>query len=223
MIAGGAYWKWDLYLWGTGHSGDMLRRFLSRSVRWLVARDDFRQVMIRPTKNLFDGAEKVVVEGQIWDDDYRPVPGADVRATLRGPLGTPAEKSRDISLVELGDGRYRGELPGLPPGDYRIEGQAKREGTELGSDQSEMTVAPYRMELEDPAPNFDLLRDVSRESGGKFLALSDLGKLPDLLNLKPVVDRTVREMPLLQNPLLFLLLLGLLGAEWALRRRRGLP
>jgi hypothetical protein len=223
MVAGGPYWRWDLYLWGTGRSGDVLRRFLSRSVRWLVARDDFRPVMIRPVKNLFDGAEKVVVEGQVWDDDYRPVPGADVRATVSGPLGTPEDKSRDISLVELGGGRYRGELPGLPPGDYRIEGQARHQEVDLGTDQSEMTVAPYRMELEDPAPNFDLLRDVARESGGRFLPLSDLGKLPDLLGLEPVVDRSVREMSLLESPLLFFLLLGLLGAEWALRRRRGLP
>ncbi|MFN8178120.1 MAG: vWA domain-containing protein [bacterium] len=223
MIAGGPYWKWDLYLWGTGRSGDVLRRFLSRSVRWLVAREDFRPVMIRPSKNLFDGAEKVVVEGQVWDDDYRPVPGADVRANLRGPLGTTDEKSRDISLVELGGGRYRGELPGLPPGDYRIEGQAKHEGADLGTDQSEMTVAPYRMELEDPAPDFDLLRDVARESGGRFLPLEEVGKLPDLLDLKPVIDRTVREMPFLESPLLYFLLLVLLGAEWALRRRRGLP
>lgn len=223
MIAGGPYWRWDLYLWGTGRSGDVLKRFLSRSVRWLVARDDFRPVMIRPVKNLFDGAEKVVVEGQIWDDDYRPVPGADVRATVTGPVGTADEKTREISLVELGEGRYRGALPGLPPGDYRIEGQARREGSALGSDQAEMTVAPYRMELEDPAPNFELLREIARESGGRFLPLEEAGELPGLLDLKPVVDRSVREIPFLESPPLFLLLLGLLGAEWALRRRRGLP
>ena len=223
MIAGGPYWRWDLYLWGTGRSGDVLKRFLSRSVRWLVARDDFRPVMIRPVKNLFDGAEKVVVEGQIWDDDYRPVPGADVRATVTGPLATPDEKTREISLVELGEGRYRGALPGLPPGDYKIEGTARREGTDLGTDHSEMTVAPYRMELEDPAPNFELLREIARESSGRFLPLEQAGELPGLLELKPVVDRSVREMPFLESPLLFLLLLGLLGAEWALRRRRGLP
>jgi hypothetical protein len=79
------------------------------------------------------------------------------------------------------------------------------------------------MELEDPAPNFDLLRDVARESGGRFLPLEEVGKLPELLDLKPVVDRTVREMPFLESPLLYFLLLALLGAEWALRRRRGLP
>jgi hypothetical protein len=133
------------------------------------------------------------------------------------------EKAREISLVDLGGGRYRGTLPGLPPGDYRIEGRARREGADLGADESEMTVAPYRMELEDPAPNFEMLREIARESGGRFVTLAGVGDLPGLLDPRPITDRTVRELPFLDSPVLFLVLLALLGTEWALRRRRGLP
>ena len=58
-ICGSPYWRWDLYLWGTGRPGDLFRRFVSRSVRWLVSRDELKQVMIRPGKSLFEGAETV--------------------------------------------------------------------------------------------------------------------------------------------------------------------
>jgi hypothetical protein len=180
-------------------------------------------VLIRPSKNLFEGAESVVLNGQVWDDDYQPIPGVDVRATVKGPLGTAEEKTREISLVDLGEGRYRGALPGLPPGDYRIEGRARRGATEVGADSSETTVAPYRMEFEDPAPDPELLEEIAQESGGRFLPLDRLGELPELLDPKPVVSRSVRELPFLESPWLFLLLLTLLGAEWALRRGRGLP
>jgi hypothetical protein len=196
---------------------------MSRSVRWLVARDELKQVMVRPGKPLYDGAESVVIEGQVYDDDFRPIEGADVRATVRGPLGAEEERPREISLVDVGAGRYRASLPGLPPGDYRIEGSAALGGAELGGDQSEMTVAPYRMEFEDPAPNFALLREVARESGGRFLRLEEAKDLPDELRLEPVVERSVREFPFQESSLLFLALLGLLGSEWALRRGRGLP
>ena len=178
---------------------------------------------VRPGKSLFEGADEVVVEGQVFDDDFRPVPGADVRASVRGPLGTSEERTREISLVDLGKGRYRGTMPGLPPGNYGIEGTARLGGAELGDDRSEMTIAPFRMEFEDPAPNFALLRDVARESGGRFLTVDEAGTLPDLLDLDPVVERSARELPFVENPLFFLALLGLLGSEWALRRRRGLP
>lgn len=222
-IAGAPYWRWDHYLWGTGRSGDVLRKLLSRSVRWLLARDDFQPVLIRPSKHLFEGAESVVLNGQIWDDDYQPIAGADVRATVRGPLGATEEKSREISLVDLGEGRYKGTLPGLPPGDYRIVGQARRGGVAVGADSSEATVAPYRMEFEDPAPDIELLKEIAQESGGSFLPLEKLEELPALLDPKPVVQRKVQELPFLESPWLFLLLLGLLGSEWALRRGRGLP
>lgn len=222
-VAGGPYWRWDLYLWGTGRSGDHFRRFVSRAVRWLVARDELKQVMVRPVKSLFEGAESVVIEGQIFDDDFRPIPGVDVRATVKGPLGTDQEKTREISLVDLGEGRYRGTLPGVAPGDYEIGGTARLGTSALGEDASEMTVAPYRLEFEDPAPNFGLMRELARESGGRFLTLDEASDLPDLLDLEPVVDRSAREISFLENPLLFLLLLVLLGSEWALRRGRGLP
>jgi hypothetical protein len=222
-IAGGPYWRWDLYLWGTGRSGDLFRRFASRSVRWLVARDELKQVMIRPAQSLFDGAESVMIEGQVYDDDFRPIDGADVRASVRGPVGSAEERTREISLVDLGGGRYRGSLPGLPPGDYQIEGTAGLGGAALGEDRSEMTVAAYRMEFEDPAPNFALLRELARESGGRFLTLAEVDGLAGSVELPPVVERSVREWPFQENPLLFVAILGLLGSEWALRRRRGLP
>jgi hypothetical protein len=79
------------------------------------------------------------------------------------------------------------------------------------------------MEFEDPAPNFELLRELSRVSGGRFYALSEANRLASELDLEPVVDRSVREFPFLESPLFFIAFLGLLGSEWALRRNRGLP
>jgi hypothetical protein len=50
-----------------------------------------------------------------------------------------------------------------------------------------------------------------------------VGELPEMLDLEPVVERSVKEWPFQEQPLVFLALLGLLGFEWALRRGRGLP
>jgi hypothetical protein len=86
-----------------------------------------------------------------------------------------------------------------------------------------MTVAPYRMEFENPMPDFELLREIARDSGGRFLPLDEVGQLAGILDLEPVLDRSVRELPFLENPLFFLALLALLGVEWGLRRSRGLP
>jgi hypothetical protein len=222
-LGGGPYWRWDLYPWGQGRSGDPYRKLMTRSVRWLVARDELKQVMIRPAKPLFGGAEPVVIEGQVYDDSYRPIDNVDVRVTIKGPLRTPEEKTREVSLIDLGQGRSEAKIPGLPPGDYEVLGKAQREGTLLGEDRAEMTVTPYRMELEDPAPNFEMLREIARASGGTFLRLDQAGEIANALKIGPIIDRSTRESPLRESPWTFAALLGLLGSEWALRKRRGLP
>ena len=222
-LGGGPYWRWDLYPWGQGRSGDPYRKLMTRSVRWLIARDELKQVMIRPAKPLFEGAEPVLIEGQVYDDSYRPIENVDVRVTVKGPLRSPEEKTREISLIDLGQGRSEAKIPGLPAGDYEVVGRAQREGTILGEDRAEMTVTPYRMELEDPAPNFEMLREIARASGGTFLRLDQVGEIAEALKIGPIIDRSTRESPLRENPWTFAALLGLLGSEWALRKRRGLP
>jgi len=222
-LGGGPYWRWDLYPWGQGRSGEPYRKLMTRAVRWLVSRDELKQVMIRPAKPLFGGAEPVLIEGQVYDDSYRPIENVDVRVTVKGPLRTPEEKTREISLIDLGQGRSEAKIPGLPAGDYEVLGRAQKEGTVLGEDRAEMTVTPYRMELEDPAPNFEMLREIARASGGTFLRLDEAGDIQKALKIPPIIDRSTRESPLRENPWTFAALLGLLGSEWALRKRRGLP
>ncbi len=221
-LCGSPYWRWDLYLWGSGRSGDVFRRLVARAARWLVARDELKQVMIRPVKSLFEGAEEIVIEAQVYDDDFRPVPGADVRATIHGPTGAEGA-SRELALVDLQGGRYRGTLPSLPPGDYRIEGRVSLGEETLGADSAEMSVAPFLVEFDDPEPDFEMLREISRASGGRFLSFAELGALPALLDTEPVVERSLRDLALGEHPVLFVLLLALFGIEWAARKRRGLP
>jgi hypothetical protein len=123
----------------------------------------------------------------------------------------------------LGQGRSEGKLSGLAPGDYEVSGRALRGGAVLGEDRAEMTVTPYRMEFEDPAPNFEMLRAIARESGGAFLRLSEIDGISSAAKIGPILDRSTRETSLRESPWAFAALLGLLGCEWALRKRRGLP
>ncbi len=222
-MAGGPFWRWELYPWGQGRTGDSYRRFVSRAVRWLVSRDELKQVTIRPSQPLFEGSEPIVIEGQIFDDDFKPVDGADVRVTVRGPVGAPEERARELALVDQGDGRSTATIPALPPGDYVVEGRATKGGAELGQDRGEMTVTPYRMELEDPAPNFELMREIARASGGSFVMLDDSDGIVKALPRDPVEERSVRQSAFRENPWAFAALLGLLGCEWSIRKRRGLP
>ena len=58
--------------------------------------------------------------------------------------------------------------------------------------------------------------------GGRHFGAGELGKLVDALDANPRGTRTLLRLELWDMPLLFLLLIGLLSAEWFYRRWRGL-
>jgi hypothetical protein len=67
-----------------------------------------------------------------------------------------------------------------------------------------------------------LLRNIAAASGGEFLTLDQVGRLPERLNRLADTQSRFAELTLWDSPLLFVFVVGCLGAEWALRKRFGL-
>ncbi|MCL4865406.1 MAG: hypothetical protein KJZ47_05895, partial [Gemmatimonadales bacterium] len=67
-----------------------------------------------------------------------------------------------------------------------------------------------------------LLRRIAQETGGRYYPLADAARLADDVSYTES-GITVRESrDLWDMPIVFLVLIGLLGAEWAVRRWWGL-
>ncbi|HEY8749300.1 MAG TPA: hypothetical protein VIM11_15055 [Tepidisphaeraceae bacterium] len=129
---------------------------------------------------------------------------------------------RTISLPAEGGGRFAGPLPGLSEGDYDLEvgvtarGRAEVVGVPLhvaGNDELEM-----RNLSGDP----DLLRHISRASGGQYEPLESVDRIPGWVDAVHNTDSQLVRKPLYQSPLLFVFVLACLSGEWALRKRLGL-
>jgi hypothetical protein len=67
-----------------------------------------------------------------------------------------------------------------------------------------------------------VLRQVAEETGGKFYRPSEASRLAEDIVYTTSGSTEVQQLDLWDMPVIFLLLLGLLGAEWLYRRRRGL-
>ena len=67
-----------------------------------------------------------------------------------------------------------------------------------------------------------LLQRVADETGGKFYTPETMKTLPDDIALNKRGVTVVNQMDLWDMPIVLVLLVGLLGAEWAFRRQRGL-
>ncbi|MFH1681070.1 MAG: hypothetical protein ABIH26_10545 [Candidatus Eisenbacteria bacterium] len=219
LIDGGGMWRWDFRV-REGMAAGVYDRFWSNAIRWLVAREGYRNVTLRPESMTYNRGEAVSFRALVTDETLNPVADARVEGTLTGPGG--AERRFRLEPDPAEPGAYRKTLGPLPPGDYSYSASAARAEVSLGDDSGEFTVSDYSAEFLETERNDPLLRAVARVSGGRVLPVEEAAAWQGDLGLT-ARSRSVREEREIWNHLVFfVLLVALLSVEWLIRKRHGL-
>jgi hypothetical protein len=222
LAAGRGLWRWEFLTWGAGRSGDAPARLWASAVRWLVSREEFKRIEVRPETPAFRRGERVRFFARVLDESYRPVEGAGLRVTL-SRSDDPAF-TREVALSASGTpGEYRGAVTNLAPGLYRYRGEASRAGLSLGADKGDFVVSERSPEFEQTAMDQEILRAIADVSGGRFLPASEYRSGALGIELPDRKREVRREIPLWNHPALYLAIVGLFVTEWFLRKRRDLP
>ena len=175
-----------------------------------------------PVSSTFDGDEPVSFTGQVYDESRQPIADATVKVTVTDSAGTEYPYTMD----PVGQGRYTLDVGTLPEGSYRYDAVARLEGTELGTDQGEFSVAPLRLEYQTPRADAVLMQQVAARSGGTAYTPQTVQQLPRDLDRRSSfsseVVRQTSEAELWRTSLFLLAILVLLASEWTLRKYLGL-
>jgi hypothetical protein len=218
VFAGEASWRWQMMLPSTDTSYET---FWRQSVRWLAlgATDP---VAIYPPAAGGPGDE-FTVRAVVRDSGFAPLRNADVDIRVSGPdgrmetLGAALEEEEDEG-ASLFAAKFTPGQPGL----YRLSISARRGENEIGSATSAVLVGSADLEMTDPRANRALLERLASHTGG---AIVFPGRSSDLVSrlraAAPAAALSVRT-DLWHNAWSLAALLGLLAAEWVLRRRWGL-
>jgi len=155
----------------------------------------------------------------VRDKEYSPAPDAHVSAHVIGPDGVSAVV--DLTPVPNTPGTFEMDWTAEKPGSYVAEVTAQK-----GSEEASKDVVDFRRE-NGVAENFhteqnrELLEKLSTETGGKYWKTDELSKLPQEISYSEA-GISVRDTKELWNmPIVFLLLIALVVAEWLLRRKWG--
>jgi hypothetical protein len=194
--------------------------FWGQLLRWLV--DGVPEyVSARPESEEVESGESVRIMAEVNDSAFLEVNDALVRATLTAPDGT-------IEVVPLEwtvdrDGEYAGAFTPTMDGDYEISVVAARgEEESLGTDPAYLRVGPSAEEYFDASLRRSLLARLAEETGGRYYDPATVGSLPEDIRITGAGVTLTEEWDLWDMPILFFLLVGLIGSEWAFRRRRAL-
>ncbi len=213
----------EIWRWRYGRGEILPEQFWIQMIR-MLARERLaaggEQAVLQVEPGRTETGRPVQVRLRILDARLAESRRGSVAAEIRGPGGEVATR---LELVpEPGDEtRYAATwLPDLA-GAYtvRIPG-AELEGLDLAAG---LTVREPADELLQPETDHALLERLAAETGGRTVAPEDLDEaLRRLPNREVRTENPLRE-PIWNTPLAFLLLLGLLAAEWAGRRWLRLP
>jgi hypothetical protein len=230
LFAGaGGLWRWDFALPGVGGSKRLYPGLVSNAISWLSEAGAQRRFAALPAKWVFESGDDVRFLVRGVDDT------SAVRVEVRDASGRqampPGTKGAAGGRVGPAAGRAP-EFGALKPGAYSYTASSSQAGRPLsfrGSFMVDKTGAEDRSLFPDPG----LLSYVSQASGGESFRAADAqtgrvdeGQVDKLareigaFGEKVLVERQLR---LWNHPVLLILFASLLGLEWWLRRRSGLP
>ena len=156
----------------------------------------------------------------VLDDDFEPVVQSGFDVVVSGLDGAAASQQIKLQPDRSQPGLYEGYFTPPGPGRYRMEAN---ENDRKVSSITEFQVSDIRQELTETDMRLENLQRIADLTGGATLGVRELPKLASLVNGEPLTTTVRSERPLWDHWLVILLLAGLLGAEWIIRRRHDLP
>ena len=178
------------------------------------------QVEAQSEREVVEPGQPVNLAVEVVDSAYAEVNNANVVAVVHDPSGDSTTVPLDWDVEQ--DGHYDGGFPTAGPGLYEVSVHATRAGDTIGTAVTYVNVARSADEYYDASMRGTTLRRVADQTGGLFYTPQTAETLPEDIGLTGAGVTLTEERDLWDMPILLLLVLGSMAAEWGYRRKRGL-
>jgi hypothetical protein len=194
--------------------------FWRQMLRYVVSGTP-QQIEIGSERDVYALDDTVNIVADIRDRRYNPVSDAHATARVTKPSGAIVDVPLTFTTLNSVN-TYAGQFKADELGEHRIELTGTSTGLGTLSAKSSVLVSDLNREYYSAAQNSDLLKRISAETGGKYYTPAEAQSLLDDLVYRqtPYSERVTKD--LWDMPINFLLIVGLLSAEWFLRKREGL-
>jgi hypothetical protein len=196
---------------------------------WIASGEEEAGLALAGHRTVYQEGERIRLQAQWRDMRGQPVTDRPLALFLQPLDGDAGFESRSFSMTPLPEtpGGATVVLPPLPPGRYLVRPQAAAGSAELGR-QEHLVVSPHSLEATQVRQDRRALRQLTAQWGGQYVA----GEAPEAGDLLAQIvaqidlagDRVTlrRQWDIWAGWPFLVLFVGLLGAEWFLRRRNGL-
>jgi uncharacterized membrane protein len=211
-------WLWQMHA-DIAVDDQTHERFWRQLLRWLVSDVPDRETVATSAERLGAG-EPVTLRADVRDSAYRGLRGATVVAHVTSPTGTV----RDVPLTATGerDGDYRALFLPAEDGEHLVRVTADARGEQTSATAAFVRSSDGAEEYFDAGLRAPFLRRLAEGTGGRYYTPATASALPRDVVYTRSGNTVVERKELWDMPVVLLVLVALLGAEWAYRRARGL-
>ncbi len=215
IFATAGSWRWKML---QDHTDKTHAIFWQQLMRWMVSETPGEVVSSTPHQVLSDDT-RLPLRVSVRDKEYNPVSGATVQTSIVKPDG--GSDTVDLKPDPLESGVYTGEYTAAKPGSYVAETTAHQDKTDLGRDTLTFRREDGVAENFGSAQNRDLLEKLSSDTGGTYYTPATAKRLSGEVSVSEAGITSHDNLDLWDMPILFLLVIGIRGGEWLLRRKWG--
>lgn len=219
FVVGEGLWRWRLQEYLVEGAQDGFDQLIEKMVVYTSLQTPKEQFRVT-TRHIYHDNEDVLIEAELYNENYEPVNNADAEITVTSKDNTASQKPQQYAFNRSGSG-YTLPLGTLSAGHYNYTATTTFAGKKLTASGS-FIVEETHLEQANLVADHALLNTLAQTTGAQMLQPSEADQLPQLLadrdDLKSIVYAHTRYTELLNLPLIFILIVLLLAAEWAIRK-----
>jgi uncharacterized membrane protein len=212
-------WRWGITSGGATGDASFYERFWDRSLRWLARDPTLDPIRVTTDRERYGAGARMVVRGTLRDGWHAPL---SLDAPARLVIVDENERQLGevpVALDETGAFEAGMSAPEVAGG-FRVRLVAEH-GGEAAAAEEPFVVETGGDELADPRARPDLLEELSRATEGAHVRGADGAPRLDELDATRVRTLGTELVRPLASAWALVLVMGVLGVEWILRRRWG--
>ncbi len=225
FVAGEGLWRWRLADYQANQSYDHFDELMDKLVVFTSLRVNKERFHVT-VDHVFSETAPVVMEAQLYNDNYELVNSPDVELTIRRQAdseGDSPEAAKRYLFNRTASG-YAINMGTLAPGTYSYTASTHFNGKTYSASGS-FLVENLHLEAMQLVADHSLLATLSDATGGAMVEAHEVGRLEKMLkerdDMKTLIYSETRYSDMLNLPWIFGLLILLLTAEWVIRKYNG--
>ena len=219
VIAGENLWRWRISDYIQKSDFRLFDEMITSIVQYLSVKTDPSPFRIT-VKSRIDEGDPLEFDAVLFNPGHELVNDPDVMLELKNEAG----KSYPYSFTRTEKGYYL-NAGYFPAGNYTYEATVKT-AQAVYKKQGHMSITPMDIELMNLVADHALLNKLSSRYNAKVVSQKNITELPELLkkrvDLKSIIHLQRKYTELAGEWWLFLIILIMLFAEWAISKRNGL-